>query len=97
MAVDPEVISVFVDDENLGWNPRCQGPFPFGHQRLARTDDAEKRVAVLAEFAVKPAPQLAAAIIGNAIKPRGFGTESLGKRGIAGDQIEENVVAPDIP
>ena len=97
IAVDPEVVPVFVDDENLGWNPRRQGPFPLGHQRLARADNAEKRVAVLAEFAVKLAPEFAPAIIGDAIEPRGFGTESLGKRGIAGDQVEPDIVTPDVP
>src|SRR5262245_15678041 len=93
-AVEPEVVAIFVDDENLGGDAEGQSPFPLGHERLGGADDAGQRVSILRELTVEAAASAASAVISDAVQPRSFGSEAARKLGVAGDQIDGDFLAP---
>src|SRR5947209_7508624 len=94
-AVEPEIIAVLVDEENLGGDTERQRPFPFEHDGLAGADDAHESVAIGGELAVEPAASVAAAIVGGAVDA-GVGGKALGQTGVAGDEVDGDIVAPGI-
>ena len=88
--IEPEIVAVLVQDENLRRQFRREDPFPFGHDRLSGTDDSGDRVLLGGEFGVKALAGCGALIIRNA---KYFAVKSLRDSGIAGDQIDREIIA----
>ena len=83
----------FVDDENFRRQPRDRRPFPFGHDGLARAENAEGGVLARCEFA-KEAPALGGAgVIFYAIHAA---AETCGHGLVASEQIEFHGFAVDL-
>jgi hypothetical protein len=93
-AVQPEIIGVFIDDENLGAETQSQHPFPFCQDGLARTDDPHMRVAILSQLGVEPALAGAPAVIRNAVDARTRLIPSLRCLRIAGHQVDRHFGTP---
>src|SRR5689334_24249777 len=74
-TIQPEVIAILIEDENLGGQAKRQHPLPFCHDGLGGAYDAQNAIAVAGEFAVKARTALAATIIGDAVDTRGGGIE----------------------
>jgi hypothetical protein len=83
----------FVDDENLGRQSRHRGPLPFGHDGLARAEDAEGCILTRRKFA-EEAPALGGAgVIFYAID---VAAKTHGRGRVAGEQIEFHGFAVDL-
>src|SRR5258708_10887762 len=86
-AVEPEVISVLVQDKNLGWQARRDHPLPFRHDRFGRADQSNYRVALGAQFGIKARARLRAGIVRYAKDLATTLVELDWRAGIAGKQV----------
>src|SRR5205823_3791133 len=93
-AIEPEVIAILVYDENLRAQAQSQRPFPFGHDRLARADDAHVGIAVGVKLAVELPPSVATAIGAGAVDARLLLIESLRDARVAGHEVNGDSLAP---
>src|SRR5579871_6674045 len=66
-AVEPEVVAVFIQDEDLGRHPGREHPLPLGHDRLGGADDPGHVIVLRLEFAVELFARRASRIISDAI------------------------------
>ena len=83
----------FVDDENFRGQARYQRPFPFGHDGLARAEDAESGVFARCEFA-EELP--ACGGVGVIFYPINAASEICGCGLVAREQIEFHGFAVDL-
>ena len=88
--VDPEVVAVFVEDENFRRELRAEDPFPLEHDRLGGADDAGDRVIFGLELGVKAFAGRGARIIGYA---EDFAVKPLRHSGIAGHEVDLEILA----
>src|SRR5216684_2998201 len=86
-AVEPEVVAIFIQDENFGWEAGSQHPFPFGHNGFGRADDADDGIAIGAKLSVEPLAGVAVGIIGDAIDFTTAGLKIIWNAAVAGEQV----------
>src|SRR4051812_12581082 len=95
-TVEPEIIPVLVDQENLSRKPRRDGPLPFHQDRLTRADHSHQAVSILRQFPVQLAAPFTPAIIRRPINARIL-RKTLREPRITGDQIDSHVLSPCLP
>ena len=86
-AVEPEVIAVFVEDQELRGDAQRQHPLPFGHDWLGGADDDDYVVMLRRQLCVQPLACFRVGIIGDAVYSTPFAPKMFGQAGIAGYEI----------
>jgi len=86
-AIQPKIIAIFIQDENLAGKARGQHPFPFGHDGFGRANDSDYGIAIGVEQAVELLARTAVGIIGDAVNSASIHPEFLGHAGVTGEQV----------
>ena len=94
-AIDPEIIAVFIENEELCRNFPRNHPLPLGHNGLRGAEDAQDVIALIAQQRVEPFPPVCAGIFARPIDRPLRLAERFWKSGITGNQIELHLAAVD--
>src|SRR5437588_6462525 len=86
-AIEPEVIAIFIKDENLGGKTGREHPLPFGHDRFGGADDTNDGIVIGVKLSVEPLAGVAVGIIGDAIDVTTRRLKILRYSAVAGEQI----------
>ena len=95
-AVEPEIIAVFIDDENLRRDPQRDHPLPLRHDRLAGADHPHQRITILRELPVQFAAPFAPPKVAGTIHARVL-RETLRQSRVARHQVDRDVFPPRLP
>src|SRR6266404_3314709 len=66
-AIEPEIVAVFIEDENFGGKTGREHPLPFGHDRFGGADDTHDGIVLGVKLSVEPLAGITIGIVGDAI------------------------------
>lgn len=87
-AVEPEIVRVFIDQENLGWGVPRRQPLPRGHNRIAGTQQSANVRASVFQLAEKPPPCSRITVLLNVKELAALGVEATGYARVAGQDVD---------
>lgn len=86
-AIQPEVVSILIQDKNFAGQARGQHPFPFGHDGFVRADDSDHGVVISFQQGVQFLTGTRIRVVIDAIDASAVRLEILGQATVAGDQV----------